>query len=232
MTNSKTLFKSKKALYIVTSVVCACILMALVDGLWQPGYLIKSICKVMLFLGVMLIFTLIHKNELNGIKKIFIPSKKGVLVSLLLGVGVFAVILGAYFILRGFYDFSSIAGLIEDIGVNGNNFVYVAIYISFMNSFLEEVFFRGFAFLILKKHSSRAFAYIFSALLFAAYHVAIMNGWFNIPLFLLAMLGLFAGGIIFNFLNEKFNCIYLSWTVHMFANFGINTIGFIILGII
>lgn len=232
MKNNQAFFKSKKALYIVVAVICACILMALIDGIWQPGYFIKSVCKVMLFLGVMLVFSLIYKDELNGVKEIFVTSKKGVLASLLLGGGVFAVIIGAYFILRNLYDFSSIAGLIEDIGVNGDNFVYVAIYISFMNSLLEEVFFRGFAFLILEKHSSRAFAYIFSSLTFAAYHVAIMNGWFNIPLFLLAMLGLFAGGMIFDLINEKFNCIYLSWTVHMFANFGINTIGFIILGII
>lgn len=230
--NNKAFFKDKKAICIVFGVVFACVLMALVDGVWQPGYLIKSVCKVILFIGVMLIFALIHKNEIKSIKEIFRPSKKGVLVSLLLGAGVFAIILGAYFILRGFYDFSSIAGLIEGIGVNGDNFVYVSIYISFMNSFLEEVFFRGFAFLILKEHSSRTLAYIFSSLTFAAYHVAIMNGWFNLPLFLLAMLGLFVGGIIFDFLNEKFHCIYLSWTVHMFANFGINTIGFIILGII
>ncbi len=75
-------------------------------------------------------------------------------------------------------------------------------------------------------------AYLFSSLSFAAYHVAIMKGWFNIPIFILAMLGLTVGGYIFDFLNEKFDNIYLSWAVHAFANFGINFIGFMLLGIL
>ena len=37
------------------------------------------------------------------------------------------------------------------------------------------------------------------------------------------------GGMIFNWLNEKLDTIYCSWLTHMFANFAINTIGFILL---
>ena len=97
-----------------------------------------------------------------------------------------------------------------------------------MNSLLEELFFRGFLFLNLK-HRSRRFAYVFSAGAFAAYHVAMMIGWFSPVLWLLVMAGLFVGGLIFNWLNEKQESIYPSWLVHMFANFAINTIGFILL---
>jgi hypothetical protein len=38
--------------------------------------------------------------------------------------------------------------------------------------------------------------------------------------------------VIFNILNEKSENIYASWLSHMFANFAINTIGFILFGII
>lgn len=37
------------------------------------------------------------------------------------------------------------------------------------------------------------------------------------------------GGMIFNWLNEKLDTIYCSWLTHMFANFAINTIGFMLL---
>ena len=40
------------------------------------------------------------------------------------------------------------------------------------------------------------------------------------------------GGCIFNYLNEMNGNIYPSWFVHMFANFGINTVGFILFGVI
>ena len=101
-----------------------------------------------------------------------------------------------------------------------------------MNSLLEEFFFRGFAFLTIKRLTSRTFAYIFSAAAFSIYHVAMMIGWFSPLVFGLVLIGLFAGGLIFNFLNEKSGTIYPSWFVHMFANFAINTVGFILFGII
>lgn len=149
------------------------------------------------------------------------------------GVLIYAVIVGGYFALRGVFDFSAITGaLSENVGVTGKNFIFVSLYISFVNSLLEEFFFRGFAFLTLKKLSSRRFSYIFSSLAFSLYHVAMMVGWFSIPLFLLLLAGLFIGGVIFNFLNEKSGSIYSSWLVHMFTNFGINTVGFILFGII
>ena len=75
------------------------------------------------------------------------------------------------------------------------------------------------------------FAYCFSSVLFAAYHIAMMIGWFDWPVVLLSMLGLVVGGVIFNFVNEKYNNIYISWLVHMFANFATNTIGFILFNV-
>ena len=108
----------------------------------------------------------------------------------------------------------------------------MAIYISFVNSMLEEFFFRGYAFLILKTECGRLFAYIFSSSLFAFYHVGMTSGWFNPLIYILSMLGLFIGGCIFNLLNERMLSILPSWLVHMCANFAINTIGFILFGII
>ena len=130
-------------------------------------------------------------------------------------------------------DFSSIKdSLVSGIGVNADNFIYVALYISFMNSLLEEFFFIGFAFILLKEKTNQTFAYVFSAGLFAFYHVGMTNGWFNGFIYILAMLGLFIGGYIFNYLNDKCKNIYPSWLVHMFANFAINTVGCILFGIL
>ena len=94
---------------------------------------------------------------------------------------------------------------------------------------LEEFLFRGFVFVNLKKGTNRITAYAVSSAAFSLYHVAMMIGWFNIGLFLLVLVGLGVGGIIFNYLNEKHQSVYTSWFVHMFANFAINTIGFILM---
>ena len=135
--------------------------------------------------------------------------------------------------MKDVFDFSGItSALTNNIGVNGDNFIFVSLYISFVNSLLEEFFFRGFSFLTLRRISSSKFAYIFSAAVFSLYHVAMMIGWFSAGVFIIILAGLFAGGLIFNYLNDKSGTIYPSWFVHMFANFAINTVGFILFGII
>ncbi|MBQ8559334.1 MAG: CPBP family intramembrane metalloprotease [Tyzzerella sp.] len=207
--------------------------MCFVDGIISPPYLYKSIIKIVLFLLIPMGYFLLYKEKGAYLKKLFIPKKKDFLLALLLGIGVFGIIIIAYFVLRYYIDLNTIKeSLTTGIGVTADNFVYVAIYISFVNSLLEEFFFRGYAFLILREESGKKFAYIFSSAMFAFYHVGMTSGWFNILIYILSMLGLFVGGCIFNYLNEKCENIYPSWLVHMCANFGINTIGFILFGVI
>lgn len=219
--------------YVISSVIFSTLVMCLVDGVITPTYFYKSLIKIVLFLLIPMIYFIVYKGKNEYLKKLFIPKKKDFLLALLLGIGVFAIIMTAYFVLGAYIDLSTIKdSLTSGIGVTADNFIYVAIYISFVNSLLEEFFFRGFAFLILKKEMSKKFAYIFSSAMFALYHVGMTSGWFNIFIYILAMLGLFIGGCIFDFLNEKCENIYPSWLVHMYANFAINTIGLILFGII
>jgi len=212
---------------IATALFC-CAAMALVDGVIRPGYAAKSAIKLALFLLLPVILSRFDRDI--RLRELFRLRRKGFALALALGAAVYAVILGAYFLLIPYFDFSPIASLLsENAGVNRGNFLFVSLYISFVNSLLEEFFFRGFLFLNLRRRSGRTFAYLFSAVLFAAYHAAMMIGWFSPALYVLAMLGLTAGGVIFNALNERQGTVYTSWLVHMFANFAINTVGFILL---
>lgn len=222
---------TKKAILMVFIIAIFCIFMAIIDGVLKANYLTKSVIKFVLFLILPTIYSFYDKNI--KIKQIFILNKKGIKLALILCVSVYIVILGGYFLFKNVFDFSKITGsLTNNIGVTGNNFIFVSLYISFVNSFLEEFFFRGFAFLTLKRITGRKFAYLFSAVVFAIYHIAMMIGWFKIDIFMLIMAGLLVGGLIFNYLNEKSETIYPSWLVHMFANFAINTVGFMLFGII
>jgi len=222
---------TKKAIFMVAVIVTFCVLMAVVDGILKADYFVKSIVKLVLFLILPGLYSLCDKDI--KIKEVFAPEKKGLGQAIVLGVLVYIIILGGYFLLKDVFDFSSVTtSLTNNIGVTGKNFIFVSLYISFVNSLLEEFFFRGFAFITLKRITGRKFAYLFSAAVFAVYHIAMMIGWFSLYVFLIVMAGLFAGGLIFNYLNEKSSTVYPSWLVHMFANFAINTVGFILFGII
>ncbi len=221
----------KKAYYLLGILFISCVIMGYIDFVISPVYFVKAGAKLILFLAVPLTYLFITKE--SDFKTLFQFDRKQLKFLVILGSGVFTLILGAYFLLGSFFDLSNITKSLEsDIGVNKENFVFVACYIAIINSFLEELFFRGFAFLELKKVTKGNFAMIISALFFALYHIAMMVNWMNIGLLVLLTISLFVAGIIFNKLNEKYNNIYASWIVHMFANIAINFIGFILFGII
>lgn len=216
---------------IIYILISCCMCMGFVDALWQPGYAIKSVLKIMAFLVIPFCYSYVNKNV--QLKSLFVAKREGMIHAVLMGMGVYVFILACYFTIGTFFDFSQVTeALNENVGVNKENFVFVAIYISFANSLLEEFFFRGFIFMNLRRLASRKSAYLVSSLAFAMYHVAMMSGWFSIWLFFLLLAALIVAGIIFDWLNEKQQNIYTSWFVHMFANFAINTVGFILFGII
>ena len=219
-----------RKVHIIVSSIIVCLIMFLVEVFLRPGYLIKSMIKIIAFsMGIMS-----RKKLLGDYQKIFVSlDKKKLKPVIIIGFSVFVIILIGYFIFKDFIDLDMIRGkLLEKEGVSKGNFIYVAFYISLVNSFIEELFFRGYVFGKLRENASRLFSYIYSSGLFALYHVAIMGTWFSPWIFVLAMIGLFVGGLIFNYLTEKFASMQASWFVHLMANLAINIVGFIMLGII
>ncbi len=219
--------------YILLSVIAFSLAVTWIDAVVQPPYFSKIPIKILFFLALPMLFFAIWREEWPAFGTLFRFKKKGLAMSLLLGTVIFGVILGGFFLTRDIIDYSNVtSSLTSEMGITADNFVWVAIYISVMNSFLEEFFFRGFGFITLKKYVDIRLAYLFSPVLFAVYHTGMLIGMFHPAVLVLIMAGLIAGGLIFNTLNDRLGNIYPSWFVHMAANFAINTIGFILFGVI
>ena len=224
---------NKKSIYIISALFVFSLAVTLIDAFVHPGYFTKIPIKILFFLVLPMMFFFFNKTELKEFKKMFAFKKKGVIPALAIGLCIYGVIVGGYFLTKNIFDFSNVtSSLGKGMGITKNNFLYVALYISLMNSFLEEFFFRGFGFITLKKYTGKPFAYIFSSCIFAFYHVGMLIPMFEPVLLVLLLAGLIAGGCIFSFFNDKTETIYPSWFVHMFANFAINTIGFILFGVL
>ena len=99
--------KTQLWMVLLTGLVC-CDIMAMVDGLWQPGYAVKSAVKLAVFGLMPLITTRLWK--LISFKELFVFRKKGFFTALGLGLGIYVLILGGYFALRSVFDFSQVAG--------------------------------------------------------------------------------------------------------------------------
>ena len=158
--------KRKNALAVCALVLLGCAAMTVVDGVLRPPYAVKSAVKLTLFLLAPLLYE--YTAGRDGHRALFRIQRRALLRALALGLGVFALILGAYFALRGIFDFSAVTALLDkNAGVTAENFLWVSLYVSFVNSLLEEFFFRGFAFLVLRRYAGERFACLFSALSFA-----------------------------------------------------------------
>lgn len=224
--------KQISILKISATMVIACALMYIVEEAIQPSYLIKTLIKLVLFIGLpWFVYRSDHIIHFKDCWKLW--SAKQIFWSIGIGMIVYGFIVGGYFLIASHIDLQQIQmQLSGSLQITKKNFMLIATYIALANSLIEEFFFRGFGYLSLKRVIHSKIATVFSSLLFAAYHVSIMSSWFSMGIFLLFIFGLFLSGLLFNWFNEKYQNIYGSWIIHMFANFALNTIGFILFGII
>ena len=211
--------EQKRSIFTVMAmVVFGCLVMAIVDGIIMPGYTIKSIIKLALFLALPLAYLLAKQKDLQ--------NRRSILEPLFLGLGVYALIVSGFFLGKNLVDWSSVASSLK---TSRENIFAMGAYICIINSLLEEFFFRGFAFLMLSRFAGSKIAYLFSAGLFSLYHIAIMQNWFSPLAFALLLAGLFFSGLIFNWLSQRYQNIYAPWIVHICSNLAINTVGLVLI---
>ncbi len=215
-----------KSLYLIVSVIISCVVMAVIETVIEPAYFVKSALKIVFFLILPVIILKTQKEKVFSAS--FILDKKSLLGLSALGVVIYAIIMAAFALTRGIFDYASLVdSLSSDQNVSQNSFVPVALYISFCNSLLEEFLFRFVAFIKLSEYTTKKTAYIFSSVAFSLYHVAMIGASFPMPLLLLSVVGLAFGGAIFNYVDDRGGNIYNSWFIHMFADFAIMTIWYI-----
>ena len=218
--------KGKQKYAVVILIIICCAVMAAVETLIEPAYAVKSAVKAAMFLMLPLIFMKAVKIKTFGGSLSF--DLKGVLRLFALGGAIYLLIMAGYALTRNIFDYSVLVeSLSKDQNVDGGSFIWVALYISFCNSFLEEFLFRQIAFIRLAELSSKRTAYIFSSLMFAVYHVAMIGQSFPLPLLLAALVGLAVGGFVFDLVDEKSGNLCNSWFIHMFADFALMTVWYI-----
>lgn len=203
--------------------ISACGIYTLAMLLFKNGYWLTSIIKLVLFLGVALLY--FWKNRAILLDLLRLPEQKVWKLPGILGLGCILLILGGYYILRHFFDSNQILAGLHNQGITRWTYPFVFIHIVAVNSFLEEFFFRGFLFLNLYRRKKIKYAYVFSSVLFALYHIGMFQSWFSGGMFLFCLIGLVAAGLVFCEIDRRYQSIYAGWLIHLGANIGINLIG-------
>ena len=191
-----------------------------IEQVLEVPYLWKTTAKILLFLAIPYLLLKVKKFEFLHFRK---TQKKSFVIAIVVGFAVMITILGAFISLRSLIDLPSLQMDLESrVGVTALVFPLVAIYILIGNSFLEEFYFRGLLIDFLKDSKLKWFLPSF---FFAIYHIAIFLPWFEWPILIVAVVGLFIGGLLFQWINEASGTIYPSWIIHMFADLGVLLIG-------
>ena len=218
--------KSKIAFIIISSLL-VCSAIASLDLVFHLSYVPKSAVKILLFTLPVFLYKLIFKNSYIA-QQLKNPNKKNLKISALIAVGVSLVIIAAYFIFKDYISAENIRdNLAKRENIDASNFLYVALHIAFVNSLLEEIFFRAFIFYYLNKLNLRIFAYMYSSLLFSLYHVTTIAAWFDWWLNFIIIVALFVVGLTFDYFCEKANSFLAPWFLHIVANLSINGIAWV-----
>ncbi|MBB4822866.1 membrane protease YdiL (CAAX protease family) [Sporosarcina luteola] len=212
----------KKGFGILFPIVSLFILLWIEQGI-EVAYLWKTIAKVLLFLLIPLFLFRATRFPFLRLRQTNRPSIK---IAVIAGLAVMGSIFGAFLMLRTHIDLTSIKADLAESGITPTVFPIVALYILFGNSLLEEFFFRG---LLPNLFGHSRLRLLLPPFFFAVYHIAIFLPWFTAPILLLAVAGLWTGGLIFQFANQKSGTILPSWIIHMSADLGILIVGVYIL---
>ena len=187
-------------------------------------YLYTSIAKIILFILCPIVYFKVSKEgtfrELLSLFKV--KEKRSLRLPFILGGIVFTFIVVAFMILQPLMDQTMVDDALGDIGITPLNAVFVVLYIVLINAALEQLFFRGFVFMTLYRKNFKGYAHLYSALLFAVYHIPVLFNALDLGMLALATIGLVGAGLIFNFLTIKCKSLSGPLIVHISANLALN----------
>lgn len=225
---------NKNSLLVILYSLCVAGALYFIEQSVGVSYALKTALKIVLFLVIPFVYVRFFAPRAAVVKRSSSSiSFRKLLPGILVGAFSFVAIMVVYALLAQHIDLASIAlELQTKLGITPINFIFIGIYITLVNSLLEEYFFRNFIFLRLFGEGKRLVAYLYSSVLFALYHMAIFGQWFDASITALCLLGLFVIGLVWCRINSGSGHFYNSWIAHMLADVAVIIIGLRMFGIV
>lgn len=157
-------------------------------------------------------------------------KKEGLFAGFESGLFIGAVIVATYFlILKGVLNLGEIRVKAEVFNISDRNFLFVALFFIFINSALEEYYWRWFTYSKLRTLFKGRKAILLSAFGFTLHHIIILVLYFGVLFGLLFSFGVFIGGAIWSYFYQKFDSIIPCFVSHSIVDASLIVIGYDIL---
>lgn len=108
---------------------------------------------------------------------------------------------------------------VDDLGML-RYYVPFAIYLSLVNSLIEEYYWRWFAYGALRRLMPLGWAHVVAALAFSAHHIVLVSQFFPLNFALFMGLSVGIGGLIWSLMYQKYNTILGPWACHIIIDAG------------
>lgn len=190
----------------------------LIQHFFSATYITSSLYKI-IFLLPIVYRVFFHKKSWKAAIThdfSFIKFKKSIAHALGWGLLFSAIYAGAFFFFKDLLPIQEIvAQLNSAAAITPTNIIWIGLYIIFINSLLEEFFWRGFFFDEVHALCGWFTGYVLTGIGFTLYHVVYFYQWFSYPgLFALACIGLFGYSLFMCMIFQKYRDLFTCWIIH------------------
>ena len=217
----KTGSRSNALIALLLLVSAACL--GRVMALYAPGLLgpiASSLCQVWLLALPLAWFFWVDRGKF----KISLPKRRELLAGTVLGLLMFGIILGAYWLFgQHWIDATDVRDKAQQVGIS-NPIIYLvgAMYWTFINSLFEEYIWRWFVYSKCEVLIPGKGAVLLCGLLFTLHHIINLVAYTEIWLIVvLASLGVFLAGAIWSWCYLMYRSIWSSYFSHVLADLAI-----------
>ncbi len=219
----------KKTAWILAASLIAVIVYYLAAKVWCLNYNTKSAVKLLLFLGLPVVYALaVRRCSWQELLARVLPTRRQLpRLGLAAAIGI-VLIVGVNLLAGPLCRLFGVESVIHEIQARTHmtreRLWPTLVYIPLVNALAEEFFFRGFAGLELEDAGKPRLALIFQAGLFALYHLAIVQSWFSPAILALCLGGLFISGLLLGLLVRRSRNVSAAWLLHGLVNVAIISI--------
>jgi membrane protease YdiL (CAAX protease family) len=195
--------------------------MAITPG--TTGQVIYGVCKVWL-----LLFPLVWLLTVDRGRPSWSPMRQGGWgAGVITGLAICVVIIAAHWFLgRRLIDPTTVRAAAEQNGLtSAARYLSLVLYLTFVNSLLEEYVWRWFVFRKCEVLLGGWRAVLLSGVLFTVHHVIALRFQMGWDVTLLASLGVFLGGVIWSWCYLRYRSIWPGYVSHLLADAAIFWIG-------
>lgn len=194
------------------------LLLIIVIHSFAPGNYVTSSLYKIIFLTPLLYRPLFNGTNLKQsfLEHISLKTfRENAGKALLVGLGL-SFIYGLHYLL--FKNLIAADSIVEQLGktasITAINIILIGLFIIVINSFLEEFFWRGFAFHELQQLMAPWKAHLITGIAFSLHHIIFYYSWFSFEIVMLVTIGLILYAIFMNLFFKRFHDLLSCWIIH------------------